>query len=112
MGDDFGTISVAATETSLRMGKAFPRGIDNIMVVSRGNILSHFHNHDAWVAGFVHLFPEGCGGPEDPARQRAISFQKWTKPLLNRRDDSWRKGLPLLRRRHYIQTRIAIQRAV
>ena len=112
MGDDFGIISVAATETALRMGKAFPGGIDNILVVPHGNILSDFHNDDAWVAGFVHLFPEGSGGPEDPARQRTISFQKWAKTLLNQRDDSWRKDLPLLRHRHYIQTRIAIQCAV
>ena len=49
------------------------------------------------MAGFVQLFPEGCSGPEDRARQRAISFQKWAKTLLNRRDDSWRKDLPLLR---------------
>ena len=106
MGDDFGIISVAATETALRMGKAFPGGIDNILVVPHGNILSDSHND---VAGFVQLFPEGCSGPEDRARQRAISFQKWAKTLLNRRDDSWRKDLPLLRRRHYIQTRSAIQ---
>ena len=109
MGDDFGIISLAAIETALRMGKAFPGGIDNILVVPHGNILSDSHND---VAGFVQLFPEGCSGPEDRARQRAISFQKWAKTLLNRRDDSWRKDLPLLRRRHYIQTRSAIQRAV
>ena len=104
--------SVAATETAISMGKAFPGGIDNILVVPHGNILSDFHNDDAWVAGFVHLFPEGSGGPEDPARQRTISFQKWAKTLLNRRDDSWRKDLPLLHRSHYIQTRSTIQCAV
>ena len=112
MGDDFGIDSVADSETALRMGKAFPGGIDNILVVPHGNILSDFHNDDAWVAGFVHLFPEGSGGPEDPARQRTISFQKWAKTLLNRRDDSWRKDLPLLHRSHYIQTRSTIQCAV
>ena len=101
-----------ATETALRMGKAFPGRKVNILVVPYGNTLSDFHNDDAWVAGFAHLFPEGCGGPKDLARERAIPFQKWAKTLLSRRADSWRKDLPLLRPRHYIQTRSAIQRAV
>jgi hypothetical protein len=57
----------------------------------RRNILSDFHNDDACVAGFVHLFPKGCGGPEDPSRQRPVSFKKWARTVLNRRDDSWRK---------------------
>ena len=87
---------MAAAETALGMGKAFPGVTYNILAIARGNILSDFHNDDAWVAGFVHLFPEGCGGPKEPARQRAISFVKWTKTLLNRRDDSWPKDLHFL----------------
>ncbi|CAN0469164.1 unnamed protein product, partial [Scytosiphon promiscuus] len=85
--------SVAAAETALRRGKAVPGGTENILVVPHGNILSDFHNNDAWVAGFVHLFPEGCGGPEDPSRQRPVSFQKWARTVLNRRGESWRKDL-------------------
>ena len=88
--------SVAAAETALRMGRAFLGVTDNILPVAHGDILSDFHNDDAWVAGFVHLFPEGCDGPGDPARQRAISFQKWAKTLLNRHDDSWHKDFHFL----------------
>ena len=47
IGGNFEINSVAATETSIHMGKAFPRGMDNILVVPPGNILSDFHNDDA-----------------------------------------------------------------
>lgn len=91
LGDDLDMNSVAAAETALRMGKALPGGTDNVLVVPHGDILGDFHNDDAWVAGFVHLLPEGCGGPENPSRQRHVSFEMWARIVLNRRCASWRK---------------------
>ena len=78
-------------ETALRMSKSVPGGTDNVLVVLHGNILSDFHNDDAWVAGFVQLFPDGFGGPEDPSRKQPVSFKRWARALLNQRDDRWRK---------------------
>ena len=65
LGDDLDMNAVAAAETALRRGKPVPGGTDNDRVVPH-DVLCDFHNDDAWVAEFVHLFPEGCGGPEDP----------------------------------------------
>ena len=76
LGDDLDMNSVAAAETVLRMGKAVPGGTENVLVVPHGNVLSDFHNNDAWVAGFVHLFPEGCGGARRPFKTAAYFVQK------------------------------------
>ena len=67
-------VSVATAETALCMSRAVPVGTDNVLVVLHSNIVSYFHNDDAGVAGFVHLFPDGCSGPEYPSRQQAISL--------------------------------------
>ncbi|CAN0594577.1 unnamed protein product, partial [Laminaria digitata] len=40
---------------------------------------------------FVHLHPDGCGGPEDPSRQRRVGFNKWVRIVLQRRDPCWRE---------------------
>ena len=64
LGDDLDMNAVAAAETALRMSKYMPEGNDNVLVVPHGSILSDFHNNDAWVKGFVHLFPEGCADPD------------------------------------------------
>ena len=69
--------TVDAAETALRHSKPLPGGAPNAMVIPHGDILSDFHNDDAWVGAFVHLHPEGCGGPEDPSRQRSVSFRRW-----------------------------------
>ena len=45
------------------MSKHVPGCKDNDLVVPHGSILSDFHNDDAGVEGFVHLFPEGCADP-------------------------------------------------
>eukprot|EP00904_Undaria_pinnatifida_P005459 jgi/Undpi1/2042/HiC_scaffold_12.g05428.m1 len=63
LGDALDVNAVAAAETVHRMGKHVPGGKHNVLVVPHGSILSDFHNDDAWVAGFVHLFPEGCADP-------------------------------------------------
>ncbi|CAN0485389.1 unnamed protein product, partial [Laminaria digitata] len=42
---------------------------------------------------FVLLHPEGCGGPEDPSRQRRVGFNKWVRIVLHRRDPFWRNDL-------------------
>ena len=84
--------AVVAAETTLRMGKPMPGGKDSVLVVPHGNILSDFRNNDAWVVGFEQLFPEGCGGPDDPSRKRPVSFKRWARALLNRRDDRSRKN--------------------
>ncbi|CAN0391997.1 unnamed protein product, partial [Laminaria digitata] len=68
-------------------------GTLNAMIVPHGDILSDFHNDAAWVGAFVHLHPEGCGGPEDPSRQRRVSLNKWVRIVLQRRDPSWRNDL-------------------
>ena len=52
--------AVAAAETALRTGKHDPAGENNVIVVPHSSILSDNHNNHAWVAGLVHLFPEGC----------------------------------------------------
>ena len=60
LGHDLDMNAVAAAETALRMGKRVSGGKDNVLVVPHGSILSDFRNDDAWVEGFVYLFPEGC----------------------------------------------------
>ena len=55
--------AVAAAGAALRMRKHVPGGNDNVLVVPHGSIVSDFHNDDAWVEAFVHLFPEGCADP-------------------------------------------------
>eukprot|EP00904_Undaria_pinnatifida_P011183 jgi/Undpi1/7195/HiC_scaffold_22.g09669.m1 len=63
LGDDLEMNAVAEAETALRMGKHVSGGKDNVFVVPHVSILSNFHNDNAWVEGFVHLFQDGCADP-------------------------------------------------
>ena len=76
-------------ETSLRRG--VPPDTRNALVVPHGDILDDINNNSAWVAAFMHAFPEGCGGPLCPTRIRPVSFDRWMKIKLNSRDDTLRK---------------------
>ncbi|CAM9698129.1 unnamed protein product, partial [Ectocarpus fasciculatus] len=77
-------------EAALRRGQPPPGGTSNALVVPHGEILDDYNNNSAWVEGFMHAFPEGCGGPLCPTRKRSVSFNRWIQILLNRRDSSWR----------------------
>lgn len=68
----------------------------NDLVIPTGDILDDFNNNSSWVEGFMHMFPEGCGGSICPTRTRSISLKEWIRILLQRGDDTWRKDRAFL----------------
>ncbi|CAB1107564.1 unnamed protein product [Ectocarpus sp. CCAP 1310/34] len=77
-------------EAALRRGRPPPGGTSNALVVPHGEILDDSNNNSAWVEGFMHAFPGGCGGPLCPTRRNPVSFNRWIQILLNRGDIAWR----------------------
>ena len=66
-------------------------GKDSVLVVHHGSIRSGIGIDDAWVAGFVDLFPGDCG-PEDPSSQKPVSFKRRARASFNRRHNRSRKN--------------------
>ncbi|CAB1112810.1 unnamed protein product [Ectocarpus sp. CCAP 1310/34] len=83
--------AAAEAAAAVRAGRPSPLGTDKAMVLTHsGKLVSDFSEPGLFIAAFYDLFPHGVGGPLDK-RRRSLTFKRWARILLKRRDPRFRK---------------------
>ncbi|CAN0374470.1 unnamed protein product, partial [Pylaiella littoralis] len=81
----------AAAFKAASSGRPPPAGTKNMLVVPHtGRMVEDFNEPGVMIAAYFDLFPHGLGGHLDK-RARSLSFTKWARILLRRRDPRFRK---------------------
>ena len=82
----------AAATAAARAGRARPQPTKKMLVIPHtGRMVEDFYEPGTMIAAYFHLFPHAVGGPLD-TRQRSLTFTKWARILLRRRDPRFRKS--------------------
>lgn len=83
----------AAAEAAAAAGRPPPQPTNNKLVISHtGRMEEDFHEPGTMIGACFHLFPHGVGGPMDTTRQRRLTFTRWARILMRRRDTRFRKS--------------------
>ncbi|CAM9468947.1 unnamed protein product, partial [Sphacelaria rigidula] len=62
-----------------------------LVIPHKGKMAEDFHEPGTMVPAYFHLFPHTVGGPLD-TRQLSLTFTRWARTLLRRRDSRFRKS--------------------
>lgn len=82
----------AAATDAAAAGRPPPQPTKNMLVIPHtGKMVEDFHEPGTMIAAYFHLFPHAVGGPLDK-RVRALTFTRWAKIILRRRDSRFRKS--------------------
>lgn len=89
------TASLTARAAAVRAaasGRPPPEPTKNMLVVPHtGRLVEDFNEPGVMIAAYFDLFPHGVGGHLDN-RPRKISFERWARILVRRRDSRFRKS--------------------
>ena len=82
----------AAAASAAAAGRPPPEPTKNLLVIPHtGRLVEDFNEPGTMIAAYFHLFPHAVGGPLD-ARIRTLTFTRWARILLRRRDSRFRKS--------------------
>lgn len=82
----------AAATAAATAGRAPPQPTNKMLVIPHtGRMVEDFYEPGTMIAAYFHLFPHAVGGPLD-ARNRSLTFTRWARVLLRRRDSRFRKS--------------------
>ncbi|CAN0208553.1 unnamed protein product, partial [Scytosiphon promiscuus] len=82
----------AAATAAAQAGRAPPQPTSKMLVIPHtGRMVEDFYEPGTMIAAYFHLFPHAVGGPLD-TRRRALTFTRWARILLRRRDPRFRKS--------------------
>lgn len=82
----------AAAKSAAEAGRAPPLPTKKMLVIPHtGRMVEDFHEPGTMIAAYFNLFPHAVGGPLDK-RVRKLTFTRWARILLRRRDSRFRKS--------------------
>ncbi|CAN0550133.1 unnamed protein product, partial [Laminaria digitata] len=82
----------AAAAKAVAAGLPSPIGTRNMLVLPHtGRLVEDFNEPGVFITFYFDLFPHGLGGHLDN-RARALTFTRWARILLRRRDSRFRKS--------------------
>lgn len=86
----------AAAAAAVEAGRPPPGGTRKAMVIPHtGRLVEDFTEPGVFVGAYYHLFPHALGGHLDK-RPRKLTFTRWARILLRRRDPRFRKDRTFL----------------